>query len=184
MKKEDLRVLKTKKTLKDQFKKMLLEKDYDEITVKDLCEKCFINRRTFYLHYSSLENILEEIQKEYALEFYNRIKDFDHIKEIDRTIREYFMYSEEKGLIFEKININPDFDYIRLRLVNMVANMSRDNFKSIDQYDIFTRNIILTFVNVATVNSYREWIKSGRKLSMDSVIHLTVQLVKNGVSSL
>ena len=50
MKETDLRVQRTKKLLKNNFKEMFLKMDYGKITVKALCEKAMINRRTFYLH--------------------------------------------------------------------------------------------------------------------------------------
>ena len=50
--KEDLRVRKTKKALFDAFMKLLAEKQFDEITVNELCDVAGIRRATFYKHYS------------------------------------------------------------------------------------------------------------------------------------
>ena len=61
MEKVDLRVQRTKKVLKDNFKDMLLNMDYERITVKDLCEKSMINRRTFYLHYDSIDDLMKDV---------------------------------------------------------------------------------------------------------------------------
>ena len=48
----DPRVKRTKKMFKDALKELMLKHDdYMEITVKELCEKAELNRRTFYLHY-------------------------------------------------------------------------------------------------------------------------------------
>lgn len=47
MPKEDLRIQRTKKILKNTFKNMFLNMKYEQITVKALCEKSMINRRTF-----------------------------------------------------------------------------------------------------------------------------------------
>lgn len=47
--------------LMDQVLLALLEKkDYDFITVKEICEKAGVNRSTFYLHYESIGDLLEE----------------------------------------------------------------------------------------------------------------------------
>ena len=48
MDKVDLRVQRTKKVLKNTFKEMFLNMNLEQITVKSLCEKSMINRRTFY----------------------------------------------------------------------------------------------------------------------------------------
>ena len=39
---------------------LLEKKDYDFITIKEICEKAGVNRSTFYLHYESIGDLLEE----------------------------------------------------------------------------------------------------------------------------
>ena len=45
---EDLRVQKTIESVKSAFDELVLEKDYEKITVKELCERARINKKTFY----------------------------------------------------------------------------------------------------------------------------------------
>ncbi len=48
-------------SLMDEALLLLLEhKDYDSITVKEVCRKAGVNRSTFYLHYESMNDLLEE----------------------------------------------------------------------------------------------------------------------------
>ena len=48
-------------SLMDEALLLLLEqKDYDLITVKEVCQKAGVNRSTFYLHYESMDDLLEE----------------------------------------------------------------------------------------------------------------------------
>jgi AcrR family transcriptional regulator len=47
--------------LMDQALLLLLEKkEYDFITVKEVCEKAGVNRSTFYLHYETMDDLLKE----------------------------------------------------------------------------------------------------------------------------
>lgn len=39
---------------------LLNEKDYEYITVKEICKKAGVNRSAFYLHYESIDDLLEE----------------------------------------------------------------------------------------------------------------------------
>ena len=39
---------------------LLEEKDFDRITVKELCQKAGVNRTTFYLHYETMNDLPEE----------------------------------------------------------------------------------------------------------------------------
>ena len=48
-------------SLMDEALLLLLEqKDYEFITVKEVCQKAGVNRSTFYLHYESMNDLLEE----------------------------------------------------------------------------------------------------------------------------
>jgi AcrR family transcriptional regulator len=51
-KKEDLRVVRTKKALTEAFLKLLEQKPLDDITVNELCDTAGVRRATFYKHYS------------------------------------------------------------------------------------------------------------------------------------
>ena len=48
-------------SLMDEALLLLLEqKEFDQITVKELCQKAGVNRTTFYLHYENMNDLLEE----------------------------------------------------------------------------------------------------------------------------
>lgn len=70
-KKEDRRVRKTKKQLRDGLAKLLEEKSIRDITVKELVDTVDINRSTFYLHYSDIYDMLKKIESE----LFQEIKD-------------------------------------------------------------------------------------------------------------
>ena len=44
----------------EAFLKLLEEKDFAYITVKEICEKAGVNRSTFYLHYETVNELLAE----------------------------------------------------------------------------------------------------------------------------
>ncbi len=60
----DRRVLRTKKNIRQAFLQLLSEKSLSQITVKELSEYADINRKTFYMYYSNIEEILSELEDE------------------------------------------------------------------------------------------------------------------------
>jgi len=62
----------TKKAIQDAFLELLNEKPLGKITVKDISEKCGVNRNTSYYHYQDICMLLEEMCE----------NDFDHIVEM------------------------------------------------------------------------------------------------------
>ncbi len=70
----DRRIRKTKTQLKNGLAKLMAEKSINEISVKELVELVDINRSTFYLHYSDIYNLLEEIEEEMLSEIKQSIE--------------------------------------------------------------------------------------------------------------
>ena len=57
----DRRFYKIKKDIRAAFVKLVLEKDhFTDISITEVSDLADINRKTFYLHYDSLEDILTE----------------------------------------------------------------------------------------------------------------------------
>ena len=67
--KEDRRVRKTKRLLREGLAKLMLEKPVKNITVREISELVDINRGTFYLHYKDIYDMVEQIQNEIFEEF-------------------------------------------------------------------------------------------------------------------
>jgi len=61
MKKEDLRSIKTKKSIKESFIELVEIKGYNKVSVSDIVNKAQINRNTFYLHYQDKEDLAKKI---------------------------------------------------------------------------------------------------------------------------
>lgn len=51
----------TREIIREQFVALLEEKPLDDITVKELVERCQINRKTFYYYYQDLYQVLAEL---------------------------------------------------------------------------------------------------------------------------
>jgi len=67
---DDPRVLRTQKLIRETFRELLQNKEFEAITIKDITQMSSINRSTFYAHYEDKYALLEEIT---ALAFENMI---------------------------------------------------------------------------------------------------------------
>lgn len=57
----DRRTMYTINVIKDAFLELINETSYSQMTVTSLCKKAEITRSTFYLHYSNLTDVLDDI---------------------------------------------------------------------------------------------------------------------------
>ena len=51
----------TKQAIRQSFIKLLNERSFDKISIKDIVEDCNINRNTFYYHYQDIFDLIEDI---------------------------------------------------------------------------------------------------------------------------
>ena len=56
---------------------LLDDKDFEYITVKEICRKAGVNRSTFYLHYESTADLLEESIAYVSEKFFEHMKPLD-----------------------------------------------------------------------------------------------------------
>lgn len=57
----DLRIRRTRGAIQDAFISLMREKEYAAITVTDISERADINRKTFYAHYDTKEQLLAQL---------------------------------------------------------------------------------------------------------------------------
>lgn len=76
-KRPDRRQVRTKRRIREAFTELVMEKDIDKITIKELAERADIDRKTFYLHYAGVGDVLEEIQNELLAKVDHLLTDFD-----------------------------------------------------------------------------------------------------------
>lgn len=63
-KKLDLRIIKTKTALHQALLQLLQKKNLKKISITEICRTANVNRGTFYLHFSDVDDLFTEIFKE------------------------------------------------------------------------------------------------------------------------
>ncbi|TCP29204.1 TetR family transcriptional regulator [Scopulibacillus darangshiensis] len=84
MKKEkrlDPRVKRTRQLLKDALISLIMENDYNLITVRDITERATLNRVTFYLHYSDKDDLMKQSTDELLEELTDSVASIGEVSE-------------------------------------------------------------------------------------------------------
>lgn len=61
---EDPRVLRTRQLIREAFRNLLRNKEFEAISIKDIAQRATINRATFYAHYEDKYALLEEFTEQ------------------------------------------------------------------------------------------------------------------------
>lgn len=76
-KKPDRRRPATKRRIREALAELLEESAFEKITVTALAERADIDRKTFYLHYGSISDLMAEIQGEILEEALQLVVSYD-----------------------------------------------------------------------------------------------------------
>ena len=178
---EDLRVVKTIESIKAAFEELICETDYEKITVKELCDRARINKKTFYHYYDTLDALLAELQGELSARFLDRVRDFSLPEDLDKVNREFFLFAAERGLAYEKITCGGTYHAIRDEMTGKVNDAAWSKSKKYQKLSDFEKAALMGYVNNSVLTVYRQWIEDGKRLPVEQVIGLTNRLVLGGV---
>ncbi|MCK2019395.1 TetR/AcrR family transcriptional regulator [Peribacillus frigoritolerans] len=111
LKKTDLRVIRTRKMIKESFIDLIQEKGYESITIRDIADNALINRATFYLHYEDKQDLVDKLIDEVFEELTNIIKPCMYIQKKKVKISQFQSMIE---IIFTNIFQHAKFYQIML----------------------------------------------------------------------
>lgn len=183
VKKEDLRVRKTRKAIHNAFKEMICEMDYDQITIKELTQRAQINRKTFYLHYASLDDLLEEFQEEIADHFISRTVSYSNMKDIRDLIRVFYEHAANMPLLHERIMCSGSYRPIWDKINKRIMDYRRETNRGVFGLDEYSENLVFAYYGANSSLLFRQWVADGKKLSLEELIDIATRLICNGMSS-
>lgn len=129
MNKQDSKYFNTASYMDEALLVLLEKKDYDFITVKEVCQTAGVNRSTFYLHYEKMDDLLEETVSYVNNKFMDKLsligEVLDPTKVIlttDKYLRPYLSFIKENKKIYRLMHDNhiyfilmkSQIDYIKI----------------------------------------------------------------------
>lgn len=80
----------TKQAIETAFLQLLNEKPLNKISVRDIVEKCGINRNSFYYHFQDIPSLIAEIITSYTDQL---IEEYPTISTLDECCEMAFRYA-------------------------------------------------------------------------------------------
>ena len=185
--KTDLRVIKTKKAIRNAFAELLSEKDIQKITIKDIADAAVINRKTFYNYYAGVYSVVDEIENEIIMAFIDALRDAD-----------FKQLLHEPYEIFKKLTtiINSDFDFYS-HLMKMDSNTSliskiiqalevniKKSFSEQISMNKFTLDLVFDYAIAGMITVYQKWFNSDRTQSIEDISKSLSIIISTGVNGL
>ena len=178
----DLRVVKTLEAIDASFRALMLEGGYESVTVKALCERARINKKTFYRYYETLDDLLAEVMAGYAAAWRKRTTHLHVPRDLAEVTREFFRFGAEQDALYDAITCDPAYDHIQVRLQD---DASGEQVEDVPQgFTPETWHLYYSWQTAGTLAMYRAWVADGKRMPVEEASEIAVTLLCNGMEGL
>ena len=168
----------------------LEKKDFEYITVKEICEKAGVNRSTFYLHYETIADLLNECVEYTNNKCFQRygsdladVKkrlESEHLKDLifisPEYLRPYFEFVRENKRLFKVALSNPTV----LNATGTFRQLFADIFSPVlDRFHFAERDkpYIIMFYIGGLIAIVKEWLENDCTEPIDEIIEICMRCI-------
>lgn len=120
----DMRATRTRQYLREAVMALLLEKTYDDITVREVCERAQVSKNSFYNHYAALSDLVQDCYLQEIIYFrtpMKRLRDYtcrhdactETLNERAHLLEFFKANPNLARVILENVCVSPYFDSCR-----------------------------------------------------------------------
>jgi len=144
---KDRRILRTRRMLNETLAGLLLEKDLDHISVRELTELADVSRSTFYMHYTDIYDLYDNLENEFFSEIGHILvaSDSHDYHEIDAALLDYLADNKvvcrsflrnDAGGFHNKLAAFIEDRYNEIVMYEMNATELREGWKYLSRYSV------------------------------------------------
>ena len=185
----DKRIIKTRNAVRQAYYELLKEPGDRRITISSIARKGNINRKTFYLHYETPEDVVKEYGMEKVGQFTDAMKEKISASESGFSVPLFFdvltdMIFADDMLVTFLMSLKNDsffFDEIQAALVKAVVQDYSDQFSGMTEEELM---VYANFYLSGILSVYSMWGSGDLSLSKEELVPMLRDASLNGLGPL
>lgn len=172
------------------FLDLLAEKDFEYITVKEICKRADVNRSTFYLHYETIADLLNESVEYISKDFQKYFSKNDIISKINSLPLEelifikpdyiipYLSYVKDNKKLFQTavlLSGTLQFDKAYKRMFEYIFSPILMRFDIPEN----ERQYTMAFYINGIIALIMEWLKNDCRESVEDIADIIIRNIKS-----
>jgi len=157
MEKTDKRYVQTHGRIRQTFEELILSYPYSEVTVSMLVREIGINRKTFYLHYESLDALLDELVDDIAAEIVAYMEEQELLFS-EEAIEAYLQMLAQKLPLHKRLICEPEYYFVFQRVCDTVVKCRLSGVSEVFALDGFRLRAATEAISMVTMQTYRRWL--------------------------
>lgn len=185
----DRRQRRSRNAIREAFRELLEERDLSQITVTEIARRADRDRKTFYLHYGCIEDLIDDLLEEECQKTIRTVE--KKLEESGGSLDIAELYSELGMLFVSDINersaILRHIDHreliVRLRPI-LAKTIAEKDMLGISQALGPHLELFVSYFCSGLLALYSQWLDSDSELPIETLSELAMATVAGGVSAL
>lgn len=183
-KKTDRRIERTRMSIRNAVMQLIIEKDFGQITVKELAERADINRKTFYMHYTSVQDVIEEVQNEIIDSLMVVIDQYNYL---DTNFDAYVLFHSLNQIInenyefYKKIISANSYEFLIVKVKDVLKERLTEKFKGQISMPDAQFYLYAEYLTSGIMAMYTEWFTMDPQPSLEVLAEAASKISFGGV---
>lgn len=174
--KADKRYVTTHGKIKKTFENLVLTHPYSAITVSMLVQEVGINRKTFYLHYPSLDALVDEMVEDIAGETGAYLR--EHPARFTVEALEGFLQMLSSNLpLHKRLVCAAEYRFVFQRVCDRVTQQQVEHSRREYALDGFALRAAMEAISTVVMQTYRSWLMEDMPISAHELAVLINRLL-------
>ena len=183
----DRRIVKTREAISKAYLDLITEKGTSQISISELAKRANIDRKTFYLHYSSLDDVFSE----YVESKFNMIvsvMEEHHYFESPFNVEKLIdlldgFYKEEEKLLLA-IAGGDSYDELWRKVHDILADKVKDLYAPFVNINASELSAFYDFFTAGVIDVYRRWSLGEYSYDLRHLIEMIGGVARTGLDPL
>ncbi|WP_456275036.1 TetR/AcrR family transcriptional regulator [Bacillus sp. AK031] len=191
---KDLRVIRTKESIRNALVELIEEKGFEAITVKDITNRANINRGTFYAHYQDKFDLMTKCEEEVMFDisriarenFPGVIAALDSDSQIMAPFKlsvSLFEYlNQNSGFMKAVLSPKGDLSFQTRLKTFMWETLYGNNPNALIKEEnlLVPGHYLASYIGSAHIGVIQKWLDNGRKESPEEMARILSTITSNG----
>ena len=186
--KMDRRVRRTRALMQNALVELMNEKPFSEITAKDITEKADLNRATFYLHYNSVFELLDELEDGVVKSFSEELEKLEVMEDGPweyPLIKNVWDFADENKKLCRCLLLNPRSDRLAEKFIDtMKKKAAETRERGIPGAAPEVQESVFQFIACGSMGLVKQWLWGESAMDKAESIRFSEKLIRPLVAML
>lgn len=173
----DRRIMKTRKAIMTSFVELLMEKDFEKITINEIAERADINRGTLYLHYIDKFDVMDQCVDAHITQLLTYCEGSAENRLSENAIKKVFEYLEQNYMIYKVLLKNEHVGFFRNRLYETFSQMGMKVTHNRHDNSSVSDDVTNQFLTSGFIGIIEWWIECNMPCTVDEITKQVIDLL-------